>query len=135
MLSLLAQAVPARELFIDRRRVLLPQPRGSPVTHSRLGFGPRKAKNRGLDVASQASVLRHDDTGWVFVAVWQNRECDNAAAFPPIAATVNQAIATFLSDPFGEGFVSRLGLRAILSRTGATTWHPAPRGAQRRRSR
>ena len=29
MLSLLAQAVQARELFIDRRRVLLPQPLGS----------------------------------------------------------------------------------------------------------
>ncbi|MFD8543123.1 hypothetical protein [Streptomyces sp. NPDC059649] len=68
---------------------------GFTITHSKIGLGPL---NAGGDVASEATVLSHDDTGQQFLVVWQNllnlNDRHNAMAF-----MVRRTLLNFLGIP------------------------------------
>lgn len=55
---------------------------GFTITHSKIGLGPL---NKGGDVASEATLFTHDDTGQGFLVVWQNvrnvADSQNAISF------------------------------------------------------
>lgn len=42
------------------------------TTHTKIGLGALKPENGGFEVASEATVVRHDPTGKRFIVVWQN---------------------------------------------------------------
>src|SRR5262249_27231661 len=66
MLDLLAKAVAVPEVFINRASGL-----NFTVTHTKVGLGPLKPANGGINVYSEGSILKHNSDR-EFVAVWQN---------------------------------------------------------------
>ncbi|MFF2809237.1 hypothetical protein ACFVT2_19030 [Streptomyces sp. NPDC058000] len=68
---------------------------GFTITHSKIGLGNLMA---GGDVASEATVLTHDDSGQQFLVVWQNlknlNDRHNAMSF-----MVRRTLLTFLGIP------------------------------------
>jgi hypothetical protein len=68
---------------------------GFTITHCKIGLGPLKA---GPDIASEATILNHDDTNTQFLVVWQN--VTNTA--PPqnaISFFVRRTILNYLGLP------------------------------------
>jgi hypothetical protein len=68
---------------------------GFTITHSKVGLG---GLNAGGVVASEATILRHDDSGQQFVVVWQNllnlNDRHNAMSF-----MVRRTLLNFLGIP------------------------------------
>jgi hypothetical protein len=90
MLALLEKAVAVPEVFIDRPEVF---PNHFTVTHTKVGLGPLKPKNGGVNVYSEGSIMTHK-SGRKFVVVWQNLV--DADAFDTIASVVIQTVTAFL---------------------------------------
>jgi len=62
------------------------------VTHNKLGVGPLKTNE---SVYSEASILRHNDTGRRFVVVWQNLLLDDTV-WAPVAQVIRRTVRGYL---------------------------------------
>ncbi len=68
---------------------------GFTITHCKIGLGPL---NAGPDVASEATILTHDDSGRQFIVAWQN-VTNTAAAQNAISFLVGRTILNYLGLP------------------------------------
>jgi hypothetical protein len=68
---------------------------GFTITHCKIGLGNL---NAGGDVASEGTILSHDDTGQQFLVVWQNVS-DNTDALNAITFEVRRTILNYLGLP------------------------------------
>ncbi|MGO9033199.1 hypothetical protein [Mycobacterium sp.] len=66
---------------------------GFTITHCKIGLGNLKA---GPEIASEATILRHDDSDTQFLVVWQN-VANTAAAQNAMSFLVRTAILNYLS--------------------------------------
>lgn len=89
MMDLLAKAAAVPEIFIDRASGL-----NFTVTHTKVGLGPLKPVNGGINVCSEGSILVRTG-GRKFVAVWQNFVV-GTDGFDPIGHVVRDTIDKFL---------------------------------------
>jgi hypothetical protein len=98
MLDLLAAAqsgLDASFLTTGRRQGVDGLGAGFTITHTKIGLGPL---NAGGEVASEATILRHDASGRRFIVVWQNLlnliDRHNAMSF-----MVRRTIENFIAIP------------------------------------
>lgn len=68
---------------------------GFTITHCKIGLGPLKT---GADIASEATILNHDDTGTQFLVVWQN-VANSAPEQNAISFFVRRTILNYLGLP------------------------------------
>jgi hypothetical protein len=95
MLKLLHGVVthPMHEVFIDRTPNL-----SFNVTHNKLGLGPLKPRNNVIrEVASEASIVKHNTTRKEFVVVWQNLIFAGNASIIPVSRIVDETIKKYLT--------------------------------------
>lgn len=82
-----------------RRRDLKLLPTSFIITHTKIGLGPLKAVNGGVDVTSEGTIVEHVPTRRKFIVVWQN--CENNEYFlRAVSFIVDKAINLFVSQIF-----------------------------------